>query len=72
MIKIRLSRRGHKNAPMYRVVAAPARSRRDGKPVEVLGYYNPAKKDLKLDKKRVDYWREKGALITQGVEKLIK
>lgn len=63
---------GRLKAPFYRIVAVTDRSRRDGKPLEVLGYYNPAKKDLKIDKKKVEDWVKKGAQITPSVAKLIK
>ncbi|CAN0892280.1 30S ribosomal protein S16-2, chloroplastic/mitochondrial [Linum grandiflorum] len=41
VVRIRLSRFGCKNKPFYRVMAADSRSPRDGKHLEVLGYYNP-------------------------------
>jgi small subunit ribosomal protein S16 len=72
MIVIRLSRYGRLNAPFYRVVAANKRSKREAKPVDILGTWNPSKKDLKIDKKKFDDWVKKGAQISLGVSKLIK
>lgn len=73
-LKIRLSRIGSTHNPVYHVVVAEARSRRDGAATEILGTYNPrAKKDsltLKLD--RADYWLSKGALPTDTAKSLIK
>lgn len=73
-LKIRLSRIGSAHNPIYHVVVAEARSRRDGAATEILGTYNPrAKKDvltLKVD--RVDYWLSKGALPTDTAKGLIK
>lgn len=73
-LKIRLSRIGSTHNPVYHVVVAEARSRRDGAATEILGTYNPrAKKDsltLKVD--RVDYWLSKGALPTDTAKSLIK
>lgn len=73
-LKIRLSRIGSTHNPIYHVVVAEARSRRDGAATEILGTYNPrAKKDaltLKLD--RADYWISKGALPTDTARGLIK
>ncbi len=73
-LKIRLSRIGSAHNPVYHVVVAEARSRRDGAATEILGTYNPrAKKDvltLKVD--RVDYWISKGALPTDTAKSLIK
>ena len=73
-LKIRLSRIGTTHVPVYHVVVAEARSRRDGSATEVLGTYNPrAKKDgltLKVD--RVDHWLSVGAKPTETVVTLIK
>ncbi len=73
-LKIRLSRIGSTHNPIYHVVIAEARSRRDGAATEILGTYNPrAKKDaitLKVD--RVDYWLSKGATPTDTAKTLIK
>jgi small subunit ribosomal protein S16 len=73
-LKIRLSRIGSTHNPIYHVVIAEARSRRDGAPTEVLGTYNPrAKKDsLTLDLARADYWLSKGAKPTDTANSLIK
>ena len=73
-LKLRLSRIGSAHNPLYHVVVAEARSRRDGAATEILGTYSPrAKKDaltLKVD--RVDYWLSKGALPTDTAKSLIK
>ena len=73
-LKIRLTRIGSVHQPLYRVVVAEARSRRDGRPVENLGTYTPKTKgnpiNLKLD--RVDYWLGKGAKPTDTVHAMIK
>jgi small subunit ribosomal protein S16 len=73
-LKIRLSRIGSTHNPIYHVVIAEARSRRDGAATEVLGTYNPrAKKDsLVLDVARADYWLSKGAKPTDTAHSLIK
>jgi small subunit ribosomal protein S16 len=73
-LKIRLSRIGAVHNPVYHVVVAEARSRRDGRPVEVLGTYAPqAKKEsLILDAVRADYWLSKGAVATDTAKGLIK
>ncbi|MBI5769951.1 MAG: 30S ribosomal protein S16 [Verrucomicrobia bacterium] len=73
-LKIRLTKVGSVHQPLYRVVVAEARSRRDGAPVEQLGTYTPKTKgspiNLKLD--RVDYWLSKGALPTDTMNAMIK
>ena len=49
MLKIRLKRLGAKKAPTYRVIVINSTTKREGKPIEELGYYNPKTKDMKLN-----------------------
>jgi len=76
MVKIRLARFGKKKQPIYRIVAADIRARRDGRFLERVGWYNPrAKEDetkleLKLD--RIQHWLSVGAKPTDTVANLIK
>lgn len=73
-VKIRLTRKGSKKRPFYRIVAADSQAPRDGSFLEVLGTYDPmtdpAKIELKQD--RVTYWLEKGALPTGTVKQILK
>lgn len=73
-LKIRLSRIGAVHKPIYHVVVAEARSRRDGAAVEILGTYTPQSKiePLRLDVARAEYWMSKGALPTDTAKGLIK
>jgi len=73
-LKIRLSRIGAVHKPIYHVVVAEARSRRDGRPAEKLGTYTPQSKTqpLILNVERVDYWLSKGAKPSDTVNSLIK
>lgn len=73
MVKIRLTRIGSKKRPLYRIVAADSRSPRDGKFLEILGYYDPRKKPhiLEVKTERVNDWVQHGAQLTERVEKLI-
>ncbi|MGH8021290.1 MAG: 30S ribosomal protein S16 [Opitutaceae bacterium] len=73
-LKIKLSRYGATHNPVYRIVVAEARSRRDGAAVEQLGTYQPkvSETPLKLDVERVDYWVGKGAKPTDTVASLVK
>ncbi|MCS6245346.1 MAG: 30S ribosomal protein S16 [Opitutus sp.] len=73
-LKIRLSRIGSTHNPIYHVVVAEARSRRDGAAVETLGTHNPRIKNdiIKLDVARCDYWISKGATPTDTANSLIK
>jgi len=72
MVKIRLARFGRKKAPFYRIVATPTRSKREGMPLEVLGFWNPVKKELKIESEKLKAWIEKGAQISPNVAKLLK
>ncbi len=73
-VKIRLTRSGSKKLPFYRVVAINSETRRDGRPLEYLGYYNPHTNpaDVKIDVEKVDAWIKKGAKLTDTVKNLIK
>ncbi len=74
MVRLRLMRMGRKKRPFYRVVAADSRAPRDGRHIEVLGYYNPMPDpvEVKLDLERVDYWIGVGASPSDKVASLIK
>jgi small subunit ribosomal protein S16 len=72
VVKIRLKRVGAKKAPHYRIVAVDSRARRDGMPIEELGYYNPSSKELKLDKEAVQKWIKNGAQPSETVANLIR
>ena len=73
-VRIRLTRRGGTNDACWRVVAADKRSPRDGRFLEILGWYDPRRSDeecnLKLD--RIDEWLSKGATLTDTVRSLVK
>lgn len=71
MIVIRLSRFGRLNSPFYRIVAAEKRSKREGKPIDILGTYNPATKQLKINNEKLKIWKERGAQLSAGVTKLV-
>ena len=71
-VKIRLKRMGAKKAPFYRVVVSDSRSPRDGRFIEEIGYYDPIKKDLKVDNEKASEWLKKGAQPTETVKTLLK
>ena len=74
MVKIRLKRMGAHKKPFYRIVVADARSQRDGKNIDEIGYYNPMTepKDIKIDEEKAKQWIAKGAQPTETVKKLFK
>lgn len=71
MVKIRLKRMGYKRNPFFRIVVIDIRSKREGAPIEELGYYNPKSKELKLDKAKAQDWLKKGAQPTETVKYLL-
>lgn len=71
-VKIRLARTGRKHQISYRLVAQDTKSKRDGKFLEVLGFYNPFNMPtLDIKKQRIEFWTQKGAITTPAVENLI-
>lgn len=76
MVTIRLSRGGAKKQPFYHVVVTDSRSRRDGRYIERVGFFNPmargAEKKLEMSLDRVDHWVSKGAGTSDRVKNLIK
>ena len=73
-VKLKLTRMGSKKHPFYRVVAANDDTRRDGRPLEFLGFYNPMVNpaEVKLDGENVKKWLALGAEPTDTVRALIK
>ena len=73
-VKIRLARHGAKKAPYYRVVVIDSRSRREGRPIEEVGRYNPCVEPsmIKLDLEKIDKWIANGAQPTDTVSRLIE
>ncbi|MEI6972021.1 MAG: 30S ribosomal protein S16 [bacterium] len=73
-VKIRLRRTGANNDIAFRVVATDSRSPRDGRILELLGWYDPKKKgrnfEIKVD--RIEYWAGKGAVVSETVQSLMK
>ena len=74
MVKLRMRRTGCKNHATYRIVAADERSPRDGKFLEILGWYDTAIKDenFKIDLARIDDWLKRGAKPSTTVASLIR
>ena len=72
MVRIRLSRRGKKKRPYYRIVVTDIRTKRDGAPIEQIGTYDPLSKNLKIDKEKAESWIKKGAKPTETVLVLLK
>lgn len=73
-VKIRLKRVGKKKAPSYRVVVADARSPRDGRIIENIGWYNPRVEPsaIHVDEEKALRWLSNGAQPTESVAMLLK
>ena len=73
-VKIRLTRMGKKKNPFYRIVVADERSRRDGAPIEEIGYYDPMTNPatVKIDAEKATKWINNGAQPTDTVRSLLK
>ena len=74
MVRIRLRRVGRKKQPSYRIVVADARSPRDGRYIEVIGFYNPRTQPTTMSVKedRALYWLNSGAQPSEPVERILK
>ena len=73
-VKLRMRRMGSHKRPFYRIVAADSRFQRDGRFLEILGYYDPKRKPFKFEVKRekVKDWLQKGAQMSGTVESLLR
>ncbi len=73
-VRIRLMRMGRKKRPFYRVVVADSRAPRDGKFIDVVGFYDPLKEpfEFKVNEEKVRHWLEKGAEPTETVRALLR
>ena len=73
MLMIRLSRTGARKQPQYRVVVIEKERARNGRPVEVVGTYNPrtTPASIELKRERIDYWVSKGAKMSDRVSKIV-
>jgi len=73
VLMIRLSRTGARKQPHYRVVVIEKERARNGRPVEVVGTYNPRTEpaSIELKRERIDYWVSKGAKMSDRVGKIV-
>jgi small subunit ribosomal protein S16 len=73
-VKIKLTRLGKIRNPQYRVAVADARTRRDGRAIEIIGRYHPKEEPslIEIDSERAQYWLSVGAQPTEPVLKLLK
>ena len=76
MVVIRLARGGAKKRPFYNIVVTDSRSRRDGRFIERVGFYNPIasanEEALRISLDRISFWQERGAKVSDTVAGLVK
>jgi small subunit ribosomal protein S16 len=72
MLKLRLKRNGRKRQPSYRLVIMENTSRRDGRPIDEIGYYNPITKKSSFNEEKITKWLNYGAQPTKTVFRLLK
>nr|YP_010849682.1 ribosomal protein S16 [Lobelia heyneana]WGH11038.1 ribosomal protein S16 [Lobelia heyneana] len=72
MVKLRLKRCGRKNRATYRIVAIDVRSRREGRDLRKVGFYDPIKNQTSLNVPAILYFLERGAQPTETVRDILK
>ncbi len=73
MVKLRLKRMGAKKQPSYRIVAADSRAPRDGRFIEIIGFYNPRSNpvEIKIDEEKALKWLNNGAQPSDTVRSIL-
>lgn len=73
-VALRLMRFGKRKQAYYRIVALDKTKKRDGAYIEKIGLYHPltAEKNISINKSRFDYWKGQGAILSEGLERLLK
>jgi small subunit ribosomal protein S16 len=73
-VRIRLTRKGARKRPFYRIVAADSEAPRDGRFLEVVGYYNPQTDpaQITIDEEKITKWIDRGAKVSETVSSLLR
>jgi small subunit ribosomal protein S16 len=72
MLKLRLKRAGRKRSPSYRLIIMENRYKRDGRPIDEVGYYNPISKQYNFEIDKIKKWLNYGVKPTTTVLNLLK
>ena len=72
MLKLRLTRLGRKKQPVYRLVIMEHSTRRDGRPIDQVGFYNPLTKESDFQIEKIQKWLSYGVKPTETVYQLLK
>lgn len=73
-VKLRLTRLGNKKRPFYRIIAVDSQTRRDGRALDYVGYYNPMvdPEEININKEKVQKWMDRGAKPSETVRSLLR
>ncbi|OGV48176.1 MAG: 30S ribosomal protein S16 [Lentisphaerae bacterium GWF2_52_8] len=71
-VRIRMKRTGTKNCACFRIEVTDARSSRDGRTIESVGFYDPRHNDEKIEVERVEYWISQGAQPSETVMDILR
>jgi len=71
-LRIRLAKFGRTHHPIYRIVVMDAKSPREGKYIDILGTYDPIRKQLEIKEEKVREWLTKGAEVTDRAKAILK
>ena len=72
MLKLRLKKIGRKRQPSYRIIIITNTSRRDGKAIDEVGYYNPITKEISFNSEKIIEWLKNGVQPTDTVKRLLQ
>ena len=72
MLKLRLKKIGRKRQPSYRIIIIPNTSRRDGKAIDEVGYYNPITKEVSFNSEKIVKWLKNGVQPTDTVKRILE
>lgn len=73
-VTLRLMRLGKKSSPSYRIVVIDRHKKRNGAYIEIIGHYDPLRNPaaISLNQKKITSWLKKGAVLSEGLSKLLK
>lgn len=72
MLKLRLKKIGRKKQPCYRMIIIQNTSKRDGKAIAEVGYYNPITKEISFNSEKIINWLKNGVQPTNTVKRILK
>jgi small subunit ribosomal protein S16 len=72
MLKIRLKKYGRKKQSSYRIVVIDSKKRRDGRPIEEIGFYNPLSEKRYINYEKIEYYKQNGAQMSKTIQLISK